>query len=152
MKPEKNNIPDISLFRHRADVQLRFNDVDVLGHVNNTVYYSFYDTGKALYFSEVRGLEMNWKNVDRIIANNNCAYLAPIFFGEKIEVLTRCIHLGLKSFTLQQMLRERETGEVKSVCESVMVCYDPQKHTSQEMSPELRRAFEEYDGKSLANT
>ena len=31
-------------FRHHTDVQIRFNDIDILGHVNNTVYFSFYDT------------------------------------------------------------------------------------------------------------
>ena len=50
-----NNLPTLDLFHHRTPLQLRFNDVDVLGHVNNTVYFSFYDTGKAIYFSDVRG-------------------------------------------------------------------------------------------------
>ena len=30
-------------FRHTLPLQIRFNDVDTLGHVNNTVYFSFYD-------------------------------------------------------------------------------------------------------------
>ena len=37
-------------FRHTLPLQLRFNDIDLLGHVNNSVYFSFYDLGKARYF------------------------------------------------------------------------------------------------------
>lgn len=33
-------------FNHTLPIQLRFNDVDKFGHVNNTVYFSFYDLGK----------------------------------------------------------------------------------------------------------
>lgn len=134
-------LPDHSSFRHRADVQLRFNDVDVLGHVNNTVYFSFYDTGKALYFTAARGELMDWRRVDRVIADVHCAYLAPIVFGEDIEVLTRCEGVGHKSFTLLQMLREKRTGEIKSVCRTVMVSIDPDTKQSVPVSAEVRRAF-----------
>ena len=40
-------------FRHTLPIQLRFNDVDKFGHVNNTVYFSFYDLGKTEYFASV---------------------------------------------------------------------------------------------------
>lgn len=144
-----HNLPDPHEFRHRADVQLRFNDVDVLGHVNNTVYFSFYDTGKALYFGATKGMSMDWRHVDRVIANVECAYLAPIVFGEDIEILTRCVHVGHKSFTLQQMLREKNTGQIKSVSETVMVCIDPADGHAVEVSPRVREAFSAYEGHQL---
>lgn len=141
---------DISLFRHRADIQLRFNDVDVLGHVNNTVYFSFYDTGKALYFTDVNGRQIRWKDVDRVIANIDCAFMAPIVYGEQIEVLTRCSHIGHKSFTIEQILREKRTGQIKSTATTVMVSYDPQTKESREVSPELRRQLEAWEQAELS--
>ena len=95
-----NDLPKPSDFRHSTPLQLRFNDVDVLGHVNNTVYFSFYDTGKAYYFTEVRGKRMNWQNVDTVIANVNCAYISPIVFGNEVAVCTRCEAIHEKSFRL----------------------------------------------------
>ena len=41
------------VFHHTLPIQLRFNDVDKFGHVNNTVYFSFYDLGKTEYFGSV---------------------------------------------------------------------------------------------------
>ena len=148
---EKNNQQniDITKFRHRADIQLRFNDVDVLGHVNNTVYFSFYDTGKALYFSAIHGKRMSWEKVVRIIANINCAFMAPIIYGEEIEVLTRCTAMGNKSFTLEQLLREKNTGEIKSHATTVMVSYDPDTHRSQPLPETTRREIAIYEGLPL---
>ena len=43
------------IMKHSVPVQLRFNDTDALGHVNNSTYFSFYDLGKSEYFAAVRG-------------------------------------------------------------------------------------------------
>ena len=147
MKPTE--LPPLSLFHCSLPVQLRFNDVDVLGHVNNTVYFSFYDTGKAVYMSEVLGRKIDWHHVETVIANVECTYLAPIYFNEKIEVMTTCIGISHKSFILLQMLRETETGEVKSLAKTVMVCYDPEKKETMELSEEWREKLQEFEGRKL---
>ncbi len=41
------------VFHHTMPMQIRFNDVDKFGHVNNTIYFQFYDTGKTEYFAKV---------------------------------------------------------------------------------------------------
>lgn len=144
-----NNLPNPDIFRHSTPVQIRFNDVDVLGHVNNTIYFTFYDTGKAHYFTEVKGEPVDWQNVDTVIANVNCAYVAPIFFGEEIEVLTKCLSVSEKSFKILQMIREVKTGEVKSVCETVMVSFDPVTQTAKELPEDWKRKLEAYEGHPL---
>jgi acyl-CoA thioester hydrolase len=135
------NLPDRRLFNHSVDVQIRFNDVDILGHLNNTVYFSFFDTGKAYYFEHILGERMNWQKVETVIANIECAYIAPIYFGEQIAVLTRCISMSEKSFRLQQMLVEKSTGEVKSLSETVMVSYDVETRKSKPLSEKYRLAL-----------
>ncbi len=142
-------LPSPKEFRHSIPLQLRFNDVDVLGHVNNTVYFSFYDTGKAHYFTDVRGQSVDWRHVDTVIANVNCAYISSIVFGEEIEVCTRCESIHEKSFRLLQMLYEPKTGQVKSVCETVMVCIDPETKKSVPISEQWRKQFCEYEGRNL---
>lgn len=132
-------------FRHHTPIQIRFNDVDVLGHVNNTVYFSFYDTGKAMYFADVNGFMPDWKKVDRIIANVNCAFINPIRFGEQIEVLTRCIAVGNKSFTLEQVIQDSASGQIKSTCTTVMVTIDPVAQTSLPVPDALRSALEAFE-------
>lgn len=146
---DPHNLPDISIFRCATPVQIRFNDVDVLGHVNNTIYFTFYDTGKAYYFEAVQGKKMEWKNVDTVIANVDCSYIAPIFFGEQIEVLTTCLAIYDKSFRLLQAIRECNTGEIKSVCETVMVCFDPATGHSHSVPQEWRTKLCEFEGRDL---
>lgn len=141
-----HNLPSPSEFGHSADLQIRFSDVDVLGHVNNTVYMSFYDTGKALFFTDILERKVDWKSVDTVIANIDCCFVAPIFFGEKIEVLTRCEAIREKSFEVMQMIVEKDTRAVKSACRTVMVCFDHATQGSMEMPEMWRTALEKSMG------
>ena len=85
-----------------------------------------------------------------MIAYVNCAYIAPIFFGEDVEVLTTCISISEKSFKLLQMIREKNTGEVKSLCETVMVSYNPDTMTSQPLPDEWRKMLTDYEQRDLS--
>ena len=60
------------VFHHTLPIQLRFNDVDKFGHVNNTVYFSFYDLGKTEYFGSVCP-GVDWEKIGIV-----CTYI--IFF------------------------------------------------------------------------
>lgn len=120
-----HQIPSAEIFTNRLPIQIRFSDVDVIGHVNNIIFLQYYDTGKAAFMTELLGRSISWYEVDVVVANIDCAFIAPIFFQENIEVLTACTFIHDKSFKLLQMLRNSETGEVKSICETVMVSFDP---------------------------
>ena len=116
-------LPSLSLFPHKMEAQLRFNDIDILGHLNNTVYFSLYDMGKAR-FLEATGLRpKGMSRPDTVIADIHCTYLKPIHFDDRIFVVTRCSHIGEKSYVLEQMLVD-DKDEVCSICRTVMVHID----------------------------
>lgn len=133
-----HELPSASIFTNSLPIQIRFSDVDVVGHVNNIVFFAYYDTGKAAFMAELLGRKITWDEVDTVVANVDCAFISPIFYGENIEVLTTCVAIHDKSFKLLQMIRNSETEEVKSVCETVMVSFDPNTQKSAPLSEEWR--------------
>lgn len=137
-----NTLPPLSEFSHSTDLQIRFNDIDILGHLNNTVYFSFYDTGKAYFFQHLLGDRLDWRRVETVIANVDCAYISPIYFGETLELWTRCAGVYDKSFKLQQVIVEKGTREIKSCAETIMVSFDPDSKTSVPVPQYWREALE----------
>ena len=87
---------------HKLKVQLRFNDIDILGHLNNTVYFSLYDLGKAQYMEEAGLRDRGPAAPTSVIADVHCSYIKPIHYGDEIYVTTHCSHIGEKSFVLEQ--------------------------------------------------
>lgn len=133
-------------FNHIIPIQLRFNDFDVLGHVNNSVYFSFYDLGKTAYFNEVLPDLITSKDVGVVIANIQVSFLLPIYPEESVAVQTAVVEIGDKSFKLFQRLIDTETNEVKCICQTIMVGFDAKTKSTRTISSEWRRAIAGYEG------
>ena len=136
-------------FKHSIPVQLRFNDADALGHINNSVYFSFYDLGKSEYFRAVRGQKVEAKDIDIVVAHVEVDFLAPVFLSDEIEVQTTVSEIGNKSFILVQRIVETATGNVKCFCKTIMVGFDFKTQTTIPISEEWRRAISEFEGRKF---
>lgn len=133
------------VFRHRVPIQIRFNDVDGYGHVNNNAYFAYYDLGKESYLAEVLKKDFRTGKVVPVVANINANFLFPIFYGDNIVVETRVAHLGQKSFTLRQRAINEKTKMVVCECDTVMVCFSLKEQTSALIPEEYRRSIEAYE-------
>ncbi len=132
-------------FRHVIPLQIRFNDVDKFGHVNNTIYFQFYDTAKTDYFASVcKGVD--WERVGIMVVKIEAEFLAQIKANSRIAGRTRVVKIGHKSFQLEQDVIDIETQEVKSRCMSIMVLYDLEHQQTMEFTDEWRRQICEYEG------
>jgi acyl-CoA thioester hydrolase len=117
MKFNKND------FSHKTEIQIRFNDIDIVGHVNNVVFQHYYDMAKLEYFNRILGNLVDWKKTTMVMANVIIDYIEPIYLEEKIYVLTRVVEIGDKSLTIiQQICNNSEM--LKSRAISVMVGFD----------------------------
>jgi len=127
-------------FRHVMPIQ----DVDKFGHVNNTVYFQFYDTAKTDYFAMVcKGVD--WERVAIVVVKVEAEFVAQIKAGDHIAARTRTTKIGNKSFHLEQDIIDTDTREVKCRCLSVMVLYDLTTHQSIPFPAAWRQAICEYD-------
>ena len=109
-------------FKNVIPIQVRFNDVDMMGHVSNTVYYNYYDAGKINYFDIVLP-EMDFIHSGFVGATITINYLNPLYMKTKVLVKTRVSILGTKSITMEHLLVDEHNNEVLSNCSAVLVCY-----------------------------
>lgn len=123
---------------------MRFNDIDILGHLNNTVYFSLYDLGKARYMEESGLREAGPQPPTSVIADIHCTYIKPIHYGDDIFITTRCSEIGDKSFVLEQEMIDGE-GELRSKCRTVMVYIDPETGKSASVPQSFRDKIKNYE-------
>ena len=135
-------------FHHSLPIQLRFNDVDKYGHVNNTVYFSFYDLGKSEYLKTVRP-ELDEEQDGVVIVHIETDFLAQIKASEPIAVETATTAIGTKSFDLVQRAVNTITGEVKCVCRSVLVAFDVKLGQSKPLDEVWIEAICRFEGRNL---
>ncbi len=143
-KNEKVPAP-ANTFNHITTVQTRFNDFDMLGHLNNSIYLQFMDLAKVSYFEAVTGAPLNLKGIGVVVVNINVSFFSPAYFGEKLAVVTTCTKISRRSFNLEQRVVNPESGDVKCVATTVMASFDPATATSPELDPEWTEALRRFD-------
>lgn len=134
-------------FHHRQDIQVRFNDIDVLGHVNNTIYFEYMDFGKAQYIAAVLGRHFDYIKEALVIVNVNCEFYHISTYGESLEVLTRIDEIGRSSVIFEQRIVNRDSGEVKCICRTVMVGFNIEKAAKMEITDRMRADIGAYEGR-----
>lgn len=136
-------------FKHTYPVQLRFSDVDQLGHVNNSVYFSLYDLAKTAYMEAVQKENIDYRHTSLVVANINANFMAPVFFSDKLAIQTSTVHLGHKSFVLYQRAMNTETNEVKCECRTVMVAFDVESQQAIVIPDAWKEAIARFEGKTV---
>ena len=136
---------DAQEFHHSLPLQIRWNDVDPFGHVNNGVFFQFYDTAKTEYLSTVCP-DVNWEHKAIVVVHIEADFLSEVKAGSHIACRTRVVRIGNKSFHLEQEVFDTDTQEIKSRCLSVMVLYDLIHQQTMPFPDEWRRAISSYDG------
>ncbi|MEM7551064.1 MAG: acyl-CoA thioesterase [Bacteroidota bacterium] len=113
---------DLSKFKFRRPIDVRWGDYDMLRHVNNAVYFSYLENARIHYLQE--SCKWDWENYKMVIANMSMDFLAPIEMKAKPEALLRCTRIGNKSFNLENVIRDINTGTVYNIAQSVLVAVD----------------------------
>ena len=78
-------------------IQTRWMDNDVYGHVNNVVYYAYFDTVINRYLIERGGLDPHGGDIIGLMVSSECRYLAPASYPEELEAGLSVVHLGKTS-------------------------------------------------------
>lgn len=136
-------------FNSTLPIQIRFNDIDALGHINNNVYLSYFDLGKVTYFENLKSSYVSWTDGVIVVARIEMDFLEPVFYKETIAVDSKIIKVGTKSAVFLQQIRNTLTNAIKCRCISVVVTYNPTTKESMSIPEIWRRGISEFEGVSF---
>jgi acyl-CoA thioester hydrolase len=84
-------------FVHWSKIMTRWHDNDIYGHVNNVVYYSYFDTIVNEYAVSCGALDIHDGETTGIVVESGCRYHSPLAFPQAIDAGLRVEHLGRSS-------------------------------------------------------
>jgi acyl-CoA thioester hydrolase len=135
---------DIQFF-HTTPIQIRFNDVDVVGHVNNSVYQNYFDAARMRYFEKVFGYRLDWHDQLLVLVKIEIEYLKPVDMYDNIQVLTKVHHLGNKSLQMIQHLTGEETSDIRCTNKAVLSGFDYKNNTAILLLQQWRDAIQTFE-------
>lgn len=106
-----------------ARIEVRWRDIDPLGHVNNAVYFTYFEVARARYFEEAFDAR-TVRDINFILASIECDYLSPVRYGEVVEVGIRIPAVGRTSFDFEYEARTATGDRPVARARSTQVLYD----------------------------
>ena len=130
---------DYAVFRR---MPTRWMDNDVYGHVNNVVYYSYFDTAVNGWLMEATGTDIRTLPAIGLVVETSCQYLAPLSFPDELEVGLAMERIGRSSLVYRVAIFSAGASEPAAHGRFVHVYVDAQTRQSVPVPESIRRAVE----------
>jgi acyl-CoA thioester hydrolase len=158
-------------------LQIRFRDLDPLAHVNNTVYYTYFEEARSYYMGKLAQWQATPIDEEQqatqpssqetshnpriqtstlrtryglLVKETSCTYHLPLIRSDSAEVGVRVAKVGRTSFTMEHQIRDRaELEGVFATGRSVMVWCDYFIGRPYPLPLTLRQAFEQMEGRAF---
>jgi acyl-CoA thioester hydrolase len=131
-----------------VEQRVAFRDLDALGHVNNAVYASYFETGRVEYLAAVSETGV----IDPfhlILAELTITYKSPAFLRETLLIGTRITEMRNSSFVVEGRIEEKTTGRLVATSRAVVVHYDYKARRSAPIPQHWREAISRFEGRDF---
>lgn len=122
-----------------ARIQVRLTDIDILGHVNNAIYLSYFEMTRIHYFNQLVGPDWDWMENGVVLVHNEVNYHLPIFLYDAPVIHMYCTQIGNKSFTLSYEVFVQD--QLKTSGKSTLVGFNSKQQQSIEIPEAMRTAL-----------
>jgi acyl-CoA thioester hydrolase len=113
-------VSNLDSFKYRTSIAMRFADIDMMGHVNNAVYFTFMEIGRTKYWKQA--INWDWRTTGVIIGQASIDYILPIFLDDKVNMYVRTSRIGNKSFDLEYLIVKEVNGKEITCSKGKTVC------------------------------
>jgi acyl-CoA thioester hydrolase len=130
-------------FRFVYEVEVRFRDLDPMGHAHHSLPLVYIEEARAAYWRDVVGRH-GLGEIDYILAQATLRYQRRIEFPSNLRIGLRVSRLGGSSFTMEYEVRD-ERGDLLTTAETVQVMYDYDRSRSKQIPSEVRSAIAAFE-------
>ena len=122
-------------------------DMDAFRHVNNVVYFRWFETARIAYFEAIGWTaELLGDGVGPILARTSCAFRAPLTFPDTVTLAARVEELGEDRFTMRYRAVSDRLGRIAAEGEGRVVAYDYRAGAKAPLPPAIVAAIRSFEG------
>lgn len=134
-------------FPYEITLEVAFRDIDAMGHVNNAVFFAYFETVRIKYLGEIMEdsglLSTELLDLPLILVEARCVYKSPALLTEKLKIGTGISRFGTKSFDMLYRV-EGEDGRLIAFGKTIQVMYDYVSRSAFPIPEELKEYVADY--------
>jgi acyl-CoA thioester hydrolase len=129
---------------------VQWGDQDMFGHVNNAIYFRWYESARIAYLDRIGLSElMDRQRVGPILAAIGCNYRRQLTFPDTVEVGSRITRIGRSSLTMTHAMWSQRQQALVADGESTIVVFDYQTQRPVPVPDAVREAIEKLEGQKF---
>lgn len=136
-------------YPYEIEQEVAFRDIDAMGHVNNAVFFAYFETVRIKYLGDIMersgllGTEL--LDLPLILVEASCTYKSPALLTEVLHIGTGISRFGTKSFDMLYRV-EGQDGRLVAYGRTVQVMYDYRSRSAFQIPDSLRQYVGDYQG------
>ncbi len=125
-------------------VDVRWGDMDAFNHVNNTIYFRYFESARIAYFKKVLwGIDQD-NPVGPILAHTSCRFMLPVTYPDQLQIGIRATKIGNSSLVQEYIVFSEKLG-VAATGDSVVVCFDYNSKQKINIPDDLRKRIRDVE-------
>lgn len=134
-----------SPYTYRFEHDIRWRDLDALNHVNNAMYFTFFEEARIRFFDELgQGGVIVPKDVGTILAHIECDFLSPVLYPDTLSIGCGVTRIGTKSFSISHDIFSDAQQKIVCTSNSVIVMLNYTTNQTVEIPDHLRSELDKF--------
>ncbi len=130
------------------EIPVAWGEMDAFQHVNNIVYFRYFESGRMAYFERIGFDEtMSQTGIGPILAHTQCRYRKALTYPDTVTVGTRVTALSEDRFTMEICLVSRKLQKISAEGTAELVAFDYRENRKAPLPEEIRNNIEALEGR-----
>jgi len=144
--------PSLATFPVIVSMPVHWGEMDAYGHVNNTVFFRYFETARIAYLDR-SGMLASYERdgIGAILHSTECRFRLPLFYPDTVLVGARTVDVGADRFTMGYRIVSLSHDGVAADGSGIIVAYDYRARRKVSLPTEIRAAVERLRGRTAAD-
>ena len=130
-----------------TETPVAWSDMDVFRHVNNTIYFRWFEIARVAYLERVRFIaEDDQGGISAIIHSTQCRYRRPVVYPDRIHTGARTVEVGSDRFVMEYRVVSERQQAIAAEGSAIVVSYDYRAGRKAPLPETVRRLIAEVEG------
>ncbi|MCA3901721.1 acyl-CoA thioesterase [Vibrio vulnificus] len=131
-----------------TEINVAWGEMDALQHINNVVYFRYFETARIEYFNKINLMdEIKRNQIGPVLSETQCRYRIPVTFPDTLLIGSRVSEVGEDRFTMEYQVVSKKMGKVTTTGSASVVMFDFKNQSKAQLPAVLRDAISSIEAK-----
>ncbi|EPF7650073.1 acyl-CoA thioesterase [Vibrio vulnificus] len=125
-----------------TEINVAWGEMDALQHINNVVYFRYFETARIEYFNKINLMdEIKRNQIGPVLSETQCRYRIPVTFPDTLLIGSRVSEVGEDRFIMEYQVVSKKMGKVTTTGSATVVMFDFKNQCKTQLPAVLRDAI-----------